>query len=49
MSYSYGKIDNSLAVPSQDDIGAADSGEIVGNQIIIRLSVDKLMAPTGLG
>jgi subtilisin family serine protease len=49
MSYSYGKIDNSLAVPSQDDIGDADSGEIVGNQIIIRLSVDKLMAPTALG
>lgn len=49
MSYTYGKIDNSLAVPSQDDLGDADSGEIAGNQIIIRLSVDKLMAPTGLG
>jgi hypothetical protein len=49
MSYSYGKIDNSLAVPSQETIGDADSGEIVGNKIVIRLSVDKLMAPTGLG
>ena len=42
MSYTYGKIDNSLAVPSQEDIGDADSGEIRGNQIIVRLSVDKL-------
>jgi hypothetical protein len=49
MSYTYGKIDNSLAVPSQDDLGDADSGEIRGNQIIIRLSVDKLNAPTALG
>jgi serine protease AprX len=49
MSYTYGKIDNSLAIPSQEDIGAADSGEIIGNQIIIRLSVDKLKAPTALG
>jgi serine protease AprX len=49
MSYTYGKIDNSLAVRSQDDLGAADSGEVRGNQIIIRLSVDKLAAPTALG
>ncbi|HVQ40363.1 MAG TPA: S8 family serine peptidase [Pyrinomonadaceae bacterium] len=49
MSYTYGKIDNSLAVASQEGLGDADSGEIVGNQIIIRLSVDKLMAPTALG
>lgn len=49
MSYTYGKIDNSLAVRSQDDLGDADSGEIRGNQIIIKLSVDKLAAPTALG
>jgi serine protease AprX len=49
MSYTYGKIDNSLAVRSQDDLGDADSGEVRGNQIIIRLSVDKLKAPTALG
>ena len=34
---------------SQDDLGDADSGEVRGNQIIIRLSVDKLAAPTALG
>jgi serine protease AprX len=49
MTYSYGKIDNSVAVPSQEDIGAADSGQIVGNQIIIRLSVDKLAKPEAIG
>jgi serine protease AprX len=49
MSYSYGKIDNSVAVPSQEDIGEADSGEIKGNQIVIRLSVDKLSKPEAIG
>jgi serine protease AprX len=49
MSYTYGKIDNSLAVRSQDDLGDADSGEVSDNQIIIRLSVDKLAATTALG
>lgn len=49
MAYTYGKIDNSLAVRSQDDLGDADSGEVRGNQIIIRLSVDKLAASTALG
>ncbi|HKQ99684.1 MAG TPA: S8 family serine peptidase [Pyrinomonadaceae bacterium] len=49
MSYTYGKIDNSLAVRSQEDLGDADSGEVRDNQIIIRLSVDKLAAPTALG
>jgi subtilisin family serine protease len=49
VTYTYGKIDNSQAVPSQVDIGDADSGEMNGNQIIIRLSIDKLKAPTGLG
>jgi serine protease AprX len=49
ITYTYGMIDNSQAVPSQEDIGDADSGEIQGNQIIIRLSVDKLKAPAALG
>jgi serine protease AprX len=49
MSYTYGKIDNSLAVRSQDDLGDADSGEVRGNQIIIRLSVDKLKDAAALG
>ena len=49
MSYTYGKIDNSLAVASQEDLGDADSGEVSGNQIIIRLSIDKLSAPEALG
>ncbi|HEX8746687.1 MAG TPA: S8 family serine peptidase, partial [Pyrinomonadaceae bacterium] len=42
VSYTYGKIDNSGEVSQQVDLGDADSGEIRGNQIIIRLSVDKL-------
>lgn len=49
VTYTYGKIDNSQAVPSQADIGDADSGEIRGNQIIIRVSVDKLAQPEALG
>jgi hypothetical protein len=49
VSYTYGKIDNSLAIASQEDLGDADSGEIRGNQILVRLSVDKLRAPTALG
>jgi serine protease AprX len=49
VTYTYGKIDNSQAVPSQADIGDADSGEIRGNQIIIRLSVDKLAQSQALG
>jgi serine protease AprX len=49
MSYTYGKIDNSLAIPSQEGLGDADSGEVRGNQIVIRLSVDKLKLPAALG
>jgi serine protease AprX len=49
MSYTYGKIDNSTAVAQQVDLGDCDSGEVSGNQIIIRLSVDKLKAPEALG
>lgn len=49
VSYAYGKIDNSGEVSQQADLGEADSGEIRGNQIIIRLSVDKLKAAEALG
>ncbi|HYJ47969.1 MAG TPA: S8 family serine peptidase [Pyrinomonadaceae bacterium] len=49
MSYTYGKIDNSTAVAQQVDLGDCDSGEVRGNQIIIRLSLDKLKAPEALG
>jgi hypothetical protein len=49
MAYTYGVIDNSVAVPQQNDLGSADSGEVVGNKIIIRLSVDKLAMPAALG
>jgi hypothetical protein len=49
MTYTYGKIDNSTAVAQQNDLGDCDSGEVNGNQIIIRLSVDKLKAPEALG
>jgi hypothetical protein len=31
----------------QTDLGATDSGQIVGNQIIVRLSVDKINAAVG--
>ncbi|HEX8888279.1 MAG TPA: S8 family serine peptidase [Pyrinomonadaceae bacterium] len=49
MTYTYGKIDNSTAVAQQNDLGDCDSGEVRGNQIIMRLSVDKLKAPEALG
>ncbi|HKS27022.1 MAG TPA: S8 family serine peptidase [Pyrinomonadaceae bacterium] len=49
VSYTYGKIDNSGEVSQQVDLGDADSGEVNGNQIIIRLSVDKLKTADALG
>jgi len=45
--FSYGTIANQNGVNTQTDLGAADSGQIVGNQIIIRLSVDKVNAAVG--
>jgi subtilisin family serine protease len=51
--YTYGKItpasESQSGIAEQVDIGDCDSGQIVGNQIIIRLSVDKLKAPEALG
>lgn len=50
ISYSFGKI---TKLPSgtnqQTSLGTPDSGEVRGNQIIVRLSVDKLGAATALG
>jgi serine protease AprX len=45
--YTYGTIANQNGVNVQTDLGAADSGEIRGNQIIVRLSVDKVNAAVG--
>jgi serine protease AprX len=51
--YTYGKItpasETQSGIAEQVDIGDCDSGQIAGNQIIIRLSVDKLKAPEALG
>jgi hypothetical protein len=49
MVYTYGKIDHSTAVAQQTDLGDCDSGEIKGNQLIMRLSIDKLKGPEALG
>ena len=46
-TYGYGTITNENGVNTQTDLGAADSGEIVGNKIIIRLSVAKVNAAVG--
>ena len=45
--FSYGTIANTSGVNVQTDLGATDSGQIVGNQIIVRLSVDKINAAVG--
>ena len=47
-TFSYGKITLG-AVNQQTNLGTPDSGEIKGNQIIIRLSVEKLKASGALG
>lgn len=50
VSFQYGKI---TILPTgtrqQTSLGAADSGQIIGNQIVVRLSVDKLSAVAALG
>jgi hypothetical protein len=46
-TFSYGTITNANGVNTQTDLGAADTGQIVGNQIIVRLSVDKVNAAVG--
>ncbi|MGI8883933.1 MAG: S8 family serine peptidase, partial [Pyrinomonadaceae bacterium] len=47
-TYEYGKITTlATGTQNQESIGAADSGEIVGNNIIIRLSLDKINAAVG--
>src|SRR5204863_7810436 len=41
-TFSYGTIANTNGVNVQTDLGATDSGQITGNQIIVRLSVNKI-------
>ena len=45
--FTYGTIANQNGVNVQTDLGATDSGEIKGNQIIIRLSVDRVNSAVG--
>ncbi|HBB94420.1 MAG TPA: hypothetical protein DC054_03440, partial [Blastocatellia bacterium] len=46
-TFSYGTITNTNGVNVQNDLGAADSGQIVGNQIIVRLDANKVNAAVG--
>jgi serine protease AprX len=46
-TFSYGTITNTSGVNVQNDLGAADSGQIVGNQIIVRLDANKVNAAVG--
>ena len=47
-SYEYGHITTlATGTQNQETLGAADSGEIAGNQITIRLSLDKVNAAAG--
>jgi hypothetical protein len=47
-TFEYGKIELlPTGTRQQTALGAADSGEIRGNQIIIRLSIDKINAGVG--
>ena len=47
-TFEYGKITVlATGTQNQETIGAADSGQIVGNKVIIRLSLDKVSAAVG--
>ena len=47
-TYEYGKITTlATGTQNQETIGAVDSGEIVGNKIIIKLGLDKINAAVG--
>ncbi len=47
-TYEYGRITTlATGTRNQETIGAVDSGQIVGNKIIIRLSLDKINAAVG--
>ena len=49
-TYKYGRITIlATGTRNQQNIGAADSGQMTGNKIIIRLSVDKINAALGAG
>jgi serine protease AprX len=50
VSYQYGKIVIlATGTRQQTRLGSADAGAVQGNQIIVRLSVDKLSLPAALG
>jgi serine protease AprX len=50
VTFRYGKITIlATGTRNQTTLGDADSGEIRGNQLIVRLSVDKLSLPAALG
>jgi subtilisin family serine protease len=47
-TYEYGKITTlATGTRNQESLGAADSGEIIGNQIVVRLSLDKVNGAVG--
>ena len=48
VTFTYGKITTlATGTPNQQNIGAADSGQINGNVITVRLSIDKVNAAVG--
>ena len=48
-TFEYGKITTlATGTQNQETIGAADSGEIIGNNVIIRLSVNKINTAVGV-
>ena len=48
MTFNYGKITIlATGTKNQQTIGAADSGQISGNQITVRLSIDKVNLAVG--
>jgi len=46
-TFEYGTIIVSNGIRNQTTLGTADAGQIIGNQIIVRLSLDKVNAATG--
>src|ERR1051325_7092866 len=47
-TYEYGTITTlQTGTPNQQSIGAADAGEMQGNRITVRLSIDKISAAVG--
>ena len=46
-TFEYGTIIVSNGIRNQTTLGTADAGEIMGNQVIVRLSLDKVNAAAG--